>query len=439
MNSTKRSYRNFTELFYRMQYVSCREILLHTPEIIPMITPEEKTRIGEHLKKWSAHVSEMKMNGENLTEIEKVALEALGYIYKKVVFDQIIFPDQLSEDWIKQIQKHLLKDYTNLFERINQIPESKGSVFSAEELKTMLKKTGPIVNEKVNMRDYAWEEMQAENPEQDLIIYSKDGIFRLNLRQCKEHRELMTKILEPYHHLFIEDHISQYPMTPAESFKVPEKHPRGERAKRNIFYEETGEDQIEKYTSCLKSLLVNNKIKGSERTARLEALFGVLFPFAPKNLFEVAMGKVYVETELRNYVAYLNNSESKKDLFKKMFPGATDNDFKKLDNRQAVTDELSFMEKFEKLIHEEFIGNIDRNELEIRFTKLCRQEIDVIIQAIKGSKRKSAERSTAIRKATEAVMWLGMDLKDIGTENPYPESKNPANTKIEPTADGLKL
>jgi hypothetical protein len=42
-------------------------------------------------------------------------------------------------------------------------------------------------------------------------------------------------------------------------------------------------------------------------------------------------------------------------------------------------------------------------------------------------------------------MWLGMDLKRINeanpgaSPNPYPNSKDPSNTKIEPTADGLKL
>jgi hypothetical protein len=52
----------------------------------------------------------------------------------------------------------------------------------------------------------------------------------------------------------------------------------------------------------------------------------------------------------------------------------------------------------------------------------------------------SRERSLAITKLQEAVMWLGMDLKRLGTENPYPSSKDPSTgTKIEPTADGLKL
>lgn len=59
--------------------------------------------------------------------------------------------------------------------------------------------------------------------------------------------------------------------------------------------------------------------------------------------------------------------------------------------------------------------------------------------------RPSRERSTAITKLQEAVMWLGMDLKVINEENPgevpnpYPHSKDPSTTKIDPTADNLKL
>ena len=32
-----------------------------------------------------------------------------------------------------------------------------------------------------------------------------------------------------------------------------------------------------------------------------------------------------------------------------------------------------------------------------------------------------------------------MNLKRLGNENPYPQSYNPENTEVEPTADGLKL
>lgn len=59
--------------------------------------------------------------------------------------------------------------------------------------------------------------------------------------------------------------------------------------------------------------------------------------------------------------------------------------------------------------------------------------------------RSSRERSLAITKIQEGIMWLGMDLKAQNEENggqcpsPYPESYNPDSQKVEPTADNLKL
>ena len=71
--------------------------------------------------------------------------------------------------------------------------------------------------------------------------------------------------------------------------------------------------------------------------------------------------------------------------------------------------------------------------------KALRKTIDEIIQAVKDLPT-SRERSIAITKLQEAVMWLGMDLKRLGNEDPYPSSKDPSTgSKIEPTADGLKL
>jgi len=76
--------------------------------------------------------------------------------------------------------------------------------------------------------------------------------------------------------------------------------------------------------------------------------------------------------------------------------------------------------------------------------KAHRRNIDGEIQMLK-SFPSTHERSLAITKLQEAVMWLGMDLKRINeanpgaSPNPYPNSKDPSNTKIEPTADGLKL
>lgn len=81
---------------------------------------------------------------------------------------------------------------------------------------------------------------------------------------------------------------------------------------------------------------------------------------------------------------------------------------------------------------------------QIKEVKSLRRDTDAIIQRVKAL-GPCRERSLVITKLQEGVMWLGMDLKRIneenpGTcENPYPSSKDPSNTKIEPTADGLKL
>ena len=79
------------------------------------------------------------------------------------------------------------------------------------------------------------------------------------------------------------------------------------------------------------------------------------------------------------------------------------------------------------------------HEDEVMFNKDMRKQIDEILQMVKLAPA-SRERSLAITKLQEAVMWLGMDLKRLNEPNPYPSSKDPSTgSKIEPTADGLKL
>lgn len=88
-------------------------------------------------------------------------------------------------------------------------------------------------------------------------------------------------------------------------------------------------------------------------------------------------------------------------------------------------------------------------------TKRYRRDLDGVLQHLKTDStatpadgqyvRSSRERSIAITKIQEAIMWLGMDLKAMreggmeGCADPYPESKNPESGVIEKTADGLKL
>ncbi len=83
-------------------------------------------------------------------------------------------------------------------------------------------------------------------------------------------------------------------------------------------------------------------------------------------------------------------------------------------------------------------------EDQIIANKSIRRDIDAIIQRVK-SLPPSRERSLSVTKLQEGVMWMGMDLKRINEEtpgavaDPYPNSKDPSNTIIEPTADNLKL
>ena len=85
-------------------------------------------------------------------------------------------------------------------------------------------------------------------------------------------------------------------------------------------------------------------------------------------------------------------------------------------------------------------GNVNISyDQEVIENKRLRKEIDEKIQQVKNLPP-SRERSLAVTKLQEAVMWLGMDLKRLGEKNPYPSSKDPeTGTQIEPTADGLKL
>ena len=78
-------------------------------------------------------------------------------------------------------------------------------------------------------------------------------------------------------------------------------------------------------------------------------------------------------------------------------------------------------------------------EQEIVNIKQLRKDIDDIIQRV-GNLERCREISLSITKLEEAVMWLGMNLKRLNQPNSYPSSKDlSTGSKIEPTADGLKL
>lgn len=82
--------------------------------------------------------------------------------------------------------------------------------------------------------------------------------------------------------------------------------------------------------------------------------------------------------------------------------------------------------------------NMTETENLIKEIKTARVQGDAFIQTVKMLP-KTRESALVITKAQEAVMWLGMMLKEMGTPNPYPESYNPENAVVEPTTDGLTL
>ncbi len=77
-------------------------------------------------------------------------------------------------------------------------------------------------------------------------------------------------------------------------------------------------------------------------------------------------------------------------------------------------------------------------ENDVIANKHLRVGLDNMLQGLKDLP-KSRERSLSITKLQESIMWLGMDLKRLNEPNPYPDSYDPTNTKIAPTADGMTM
>lgn len=99
-------------------------------------------------------------------------------------------------------------------------------------------------------------------------------------------------------------------------------------------------------------------------------------------------------------------------------------------------------------------------EQAIRAAKTFRKEADDLLQRMKQHKialtnrphgeptlaaacddcgEVIAQHTLSIRDLESCIMRQGMTLKYIGTPNPYPNSKDPSNSLVEPTADGLKM
>ena len=73
---------------------------------------------------------------------------------------------------------------------------------------------------------------------------------------------------------------------------------------------------------------------------------------------------------------------------------------------------------------------------EIIMSKQIRIDTDDIIRRVKNMPV-SSEAHMSLIKLQEAIMWMGMNLKRLGNPNPYPNSRNTNNTKVDKTADNL--
>lgn len=87
----------------------------------------------------------------------------------------------------------------------------------------------------------------------------------------------------------------------------------------------------------------------------------------------------------------------------------------------------------------------------VQQSKDWRKRLDAILQEMKEQQRSEARGedtrhlALSITHTEDAVMRQGMRMKAINetnpgaAPNPYPQSYNPDNAQVEPTADGIKL
>jgi len=78
-------------------------------------------------------------------------------------------------------------------------------------------------------------------------------------------------------------------------------------------------------------------------------------------------------------------------------------------------------------------------ELTIHARSIVAGSEEVTEEQLANSREVIAQHIISIRDLESCIMRQGMTLKYIGTPTPYPNSKDPTNTIVEPTADGLKL
>lgn len=117
--------------------------------------------------------------------------------------------------------------------------------------------------------------------------------------------------------------------------------------------------------------------------------------------------------------------------------------------REIYDKQLKYMREYLEILEERAkIEKVDldfyrsdrlkSSEDEIRDTKLMRKFLDIALQKVILLKS-TKPTDLAIIRIQEAIMWLGMHLKELGTPDPYPTSRDNSDLTIHPVADNLKF
>lgn len=105
----------------------------------------------------------------------------------------------------------------------------------------------------------------------------------------------------------------------------------------------------------------------------------------------------------------------------------------------SVLEERAKLENIDVDMYDKKEGLLyEAKEKEILETKRLRKKLDDVLQEVKKL-NKTRETSLSVTKLQEGMMWLGMYLKELGTPDPYPTSKDSLDPTIHPTADNLKF
>lgn len=100
-----------------------------------------------------------------------------------------------------------------------------------------------------------------------------------------------------------------------------------------------------------------------------------------------------------------------------------------------IAEEIPFIDRLKRrALDLDYLISIEEARLRaITQDKQFRKQLDESLQQLKNSPRRSPEREESIKNLKLAIMWLGMDLKELGTPTPYPNSYDPSNTKVDPS------